>query len=92
MTIIEKLLKAANKLQDKLYGASLVYDNPYDNCLLCQHADFHENEVAKLLRRLGIESLAKTFDAFPVILCKLENGKYVANPKVRPGWCRKVGK
>ena len=65
-----------------------LYDK-IDNCLLCNDAQIHKNEIAKIIRRLGWDTLAnKIDDAFPVVICK-KNGKFVANPMKRPGWCER---
>lgn len=67
---------------------SLLY-NPEDNCFLCVHADIKENEVAKLLKRIGLKLIADKLSLFPVVFCTLSGNKYVANPMKRPGWCKR---
>ena len=66
------------------------YYDKYDNCLVCQHSEILKNEVAKLIRRLGLVSIANKIDLmFPVVLCKLSDNKYIANPMTIPRWCKK---
>lgn len=65
-----------------------IYDT-VDNCLLCKHADIRENEFAKWLKRIGLGFIGNKLAAFPVVMCKLTDGKYVANPMKRPGWCKR---
>jgi hypothetical protein len=68
--------------------------NPFidklDNCLLCGHADIKDNAIADLCDRIGLKKLAKWFSQFVVVTCRLNN-RYVANPLIKPKWCRKHG-
>ena len=45
-----------------------------DNCLVCKYADVQDNPFSK---------------QFPIVKCKLENGKQVLLPKMKPGWCKR---
>ena len=80
------LLSKAHTLEHKN-----VLKDDYDNCLLCRHADIQDNEISKILTKWKCIWLADRLN-FPVVNCKLSDGKYVANPLKRPGWCRRGNK
>jgi hypothetical protein len=83
MTVTDKIVKASRRI-----------NNQVDNCLLCPSADTTRNlvatEIASFIRWFwnGKSEFADEVEhAFPVVNCKRKDGKYIANPLARPGWC-----
>jgi hypothetical protein len=90
MTNKDRVDKLITHLNTKANATAKLYNDPYDNCLLCKHVDILPNEVAKALRKLGLTKMADNIDAsFPVVKCKASGGRYVVNPMSKPGWCQR---
>jgi hypothetical protein len=82
-----------NDIMKKGSDTSLLYSNPYDNCLLCKHSKIEQNTIAGFVRWLGFKEAGDKLNAmFPVVLCNNTHDlkpRYIANPMKRPGWCRR---
>ena len=78
------------EIEKKAQETALLYNNPYDNCMLCRYSTIQKNAVATMLRRFSfLSGIADSIDnSYPVVTCKLSS-KYVPNPLAKPRWCKR---
>lgn len=81
--------KILRSIGEKAVEAQLKFNDPYDNCLLCRFSDIQENALANWFGKIGLTGIKKALEGYVVVTCRLSRNKYVVNPKVRPGWCKR---